>query len=233
MKNTTIKNKFSAFTLAEVLITLGIIGVVAALTIPTLMNNTQDAECKTAWKKAFSTINQAYNMMKIDNGGDLSDLLERPTGSYYPEPFIDEFSKYLSVQKNCLMTVSIISNVCGTTDSIDQAYKTLSGDALNQYNIAYGNLILNNGSNMFFRAYTQGKFLIWVDVNGYNKKPNTLGKDLFGAIITKDRIMPMGAKNTGLDNTCNATAVYCSSANGFQDWGSCSGAGCSAEVLSK
>lgn len=41
----------NAFTLAEVLITLGIIGVVAAMTIPTLMNKTNDAELKSAYKK--------------------------------------------------------------------------------------------------------------------------------------------------------------------------------------
>lgn len=47
------------FTLAEVLITLGIIGVVAAMTMPTLMNSTQGAQYKTAYKKALSAISQA------------------------------------------------------------------------------------------------------------------------------------------------------------------------------
>lgn len=48
-----------AFTLAEVLITLGIIGVVAAMTIPTLMNSTNQSEFKTGFKKIISTLNQA------------------------------------------------------------------------------------------------------------------------------------------------------------------------------
>ncbi len=51
--------KKSGFTLAEVLITLVIIGVIAAMTVPTLMNNTQGQENKTAFKKAISTMNQA------------------------------------------------------------------------------------------------------------------------------------------------------------------------------
>ena len=50
------------FTLAEVLITLGIIGVVAAMTIPTLISNTNGAQFKTAYKKALSTLNQAVVM---------------------------------------------------------------------------------------------------------------------------------------------------------------------------
>ena len=44
------------FTLAEVLITLGIIGVVAAMTMPTLMNSTQGAQYKAAYKKALSAL---------------------------------------------------------------------------------------------------------------------------------------------------------------------------------
>ena len=49
----------SGFTLAEVLITLGIIGVVAAMTMPTLINATNGAQYKTAFKKALSVISQA------------------------------------------------------------------------------------------------------------------------------------------------------------------------------
>lgn len=51
-----------AFTLAEVLITLGIIGVVAAMTMPTLMNSTNGAQYKTAYKKALSVLSQAVVM---------------------------------------------------------------------------------------------------------------------------------------------------------------------------
>ena len=50
--------RMSGFTLAEVLITLGIIGVVAAMTMPTLMNSTQGAQYKAAYKKALSAIAQ-------------------------------------------------------------------------------------------------------------------------------------------------------------------------------
>ena len=59
MFKNTIKRVHSGFTLAEVLITLGIIGVVAAMTMPTLMNATNGAQYKTAYKKALSVISQA------------------------------------------------------------------------------------------------------------------------------------------------------------------------------
>ena len=54
--------KFNAFTLAEVLITLGIIGVVAAMTMPTLINQTNGAQYKAAYKKALSAISQAVTL---------------------------------------------------------------------------------------------------------------------------------------------------------------------------
>lgn len=56
------KRKKRAFTLAEVLITLGIIGVVAAMTIPTLITNVKGARIRTQFKKSISTLNQAAKM---------------------------------------------------------------------------------------------------------------------------------------------------------------------------
>ena len=56
-----------AFTLAEVLITLAIIGVVAALTIPSVISNSQQQEFKTGLRKAVSVLNSAITMnMAID-----------------------------------------------------------------------------------------------------------------------------------------------------------------------
>src|SRR5574344_3111914 len=66
--------KRSAFTLAEVLIVLAIIGVVAAMTIPTLMNKIQDMRYKTAYKKAYSVTSQAWTKAVND---DL--IVERPS----------------------------------------------------------------------------------------------------------------------------------------------------------
>jgi type II secretory pathway pseudopilin PulG len=61
-------NKNLAFTLAEVLITLGVIGVVAALTIPTLITNYQKHQVETQLLHFYSTINQAFRLSIDDNG---------------------------------------------------------------------------------------------------------------------------------------------------------------------
>ena len=62
------------FTLAEVLITLGIIGVVAAMTMPTLMNSTNGAQYKAAYKKALSAISQGVTLNVALDGGSFADV---------------------------------------------------------------------------------------------------------------------------------------------------------------
>lgn len=75
------------FTLAEVLITLGIIGVVAAMTMPTLMNATNGAQYKTAYKKALSVISQAVVLNLALDDYDLGTTTSTGTGS-------DDFSMF-------------------------------------------------------------------------------------------------------------------------------------------
>ena len=70
------------FTLAEVLITLGIIGVVAAMTMPTLMNSTQGAQYKAAYKKALSALSQAVTLNVALDEWSLADLESNAAGTY-------------------------------------------------------------------------------------------------------------------------------------------------------
>lgn len=68
------------FTLAEVLITLGIIGVVAAMTTPALMTNYQKRSFVSKLQKAISTINQAY-MLSYNDLGDVTGTQAKEMGS--------------------------------------------------------------------------------------------------------------------------------------------------------
>ena len=75
--------KKQAFTLAEVLITLMIIGIVAALTIPSVISNYQQQEFKIGLKKAVSVLNEAIQINIAQDGEtpyenyDLSNYLKR------------------------------------------------------------------------------------------------------------------------------------------------------------
>ena len=74
-------NKRFGFTLAEVLITLGIIGVVAAMTIPTLIANTNGAKFRSQFKKTISTLNQAGLMSQAQYDFDYAGLTTKCTGT--------------------------------------------------------------------------------------------------------------------------------------------------------
>lgn len=82
-------NRKSGFTLAEVLVTLMIIGVIAAMTIPSLMQNTQQQEFKAAYKKAVSMLNQAVSLNYALDGEDAT--------SFTKDSFYDLLTKRLNV----------------------------------------------------------------------------------------------------------------------------------------
>lgn len=205
--------KTLAFTLAEVLITLGIIGVVAAITIPTLMNNIQDAQLKTAWKKAYSAFSQATLQMANDNGGSLNGYF---TGD---SDMTSKYGQYMIKSKIC-------------SDSFAEGCWSPNTKALNGASnvvVTGPALALNDGSLVEFWLsqsdcmqpigtptvlYRCGGAVI--DVNGL-KNPNVIGKDIFEIHILKDRILPYGVAGDGLNN-CNSSG---------------SGSGCSAEFLYK
>lgn len=67
--------KKNGFTLAEVLITLAIIGVVATLTLPALMTNTAEQQAKTAFKKGINTLTEAAQMNQAISGFDYASLI--------------------------------------------------------------------------------------------------------------------------------------------------------------
>lgn len=94
----------SAFTLAETLITLGIIGIVAALTIPGIINNYQKKKTVTQLQKAISVINQAYRL-SFDELGELSaaetkDMDSKEYFNKYWAPYIKAIT-YCETIKPC------------------------------------------------------------------------------------------------------------------------------------
>ncbi len=162
--------------------------------------------------------------MKDDNGGTLMDWLGRPQGNYTPDdPFLVEFSKYFSVIKNNL----------GASRYENLSYKTLAGNPINTNNLAYGNFILKDGTRLLFRTSNTPYIQIWIDVNGYFKGPNTLGKDLFVITLGDKKLIPLGAAGSNVENTCTDTANSVTPSSGYHAPDDFSGAGCSAEYLYK
>ena len=87
-----------AFTLSEVLITLGIIGVVAALTIPVLMGNYKKQAVETSLKKYHSMLNQAIKLSEAANGPAINWNWQRTTNAEAKDAFFKQyFEPYIAV----------------------------------------------------------------------------------------------------------------------------------------
>ena len=91
-------NKRVAFTLAEVLITLGIIGVVAAMTIPNLVNTYKEKVRVSKVKKAYSVLANAYNLAKSEYGSiEQWDLPEPSDTQNYTIAIGDKLRTFMKV----------------------------------------------------------------------------------------------------------------------------------------
>lgn len=199
INNKKVKN---GFTLAEVLIVLGIIGIVAALTIPTLIQNAHERATVSQLKKVYSEFSQAYQLAINENGYPADNW----AGS--EDTMSNTLAKYLKLSKNC-----------SKQECEEEAYNTLTEKP---YTAATKpNLILSDGTIILLRLDTINCTTLYnrcgwfiADVNGYSK-PNVLGKDAFFFAITNTQILPFGLENNkgimhGEDfiNACSKQATY-------------------------
>jgi len=187
--------KKKAFTLAEVLITLGIIGVVAALTMPSLIANYQKQQTITQLKKAYTTLSNGFQQMTVD------DVLLPPYGddcsSVTSEEFLNTYIRpYFKVIKTC---TEADNNNCGypagfTWLSPDGTYRSMGMYNFGIDDVRAG-ITLADGTFILFRhkdSNNTGCYLnAFIDLNG-PKAPNTLGKDVFSVLFhDNNTIVPM------------------------------------------
>ena len=193
------------FTLAEVLITLGIIGIVAALTMPMLLAHQQQVALRTALLKNYSVLYQAVEHMSADLGMDIVP------SNFARQGFKQYFIKYFNVLYDCGLGSTDITDhenaatYCaseqhyeGTTTRFTEHYKTFDGGRyLDPTLLNNGQFVLNDGSLVMIENWDNNYIYISVDVNGIKKRPNVWGKDLFTFQLTTDgKLLPMGAPKT-------------------------------------
>ena len=96
-------NSKFGFTLAEVLITLGVIGVVSAMTIPVLVQNYRNHVVETRLKKFYSTFNQAIQRSITDNGEVTTwDYFSNTGNNMKADEIKSKFNKYLRPYMNII-----------------------------------------------------------------------------------------------------------------------------------
>lgn len=166
------------FTLAEVLVTLGIIGVVSAMTVPSLMQNYQRQSYVTQLHKVYNEISQAAMTMMNDHNA--LNLSETPLNESNNTAAKDFLKKYFRIVQDCGKNIT----PCFAND-----YKTLNGTNFTNWKPLIDNksdcvvaaagysMCMDKGIGDTSEEFN-GNTYFWVDING-QKGPNVLGRDFF------------------------------------------------------
>jgi len=163
------------FTLAEVLITLGIIGVVAAITIPNMVANYQKKATVAKLKEDYAMFQQAFRLARAENG-DYFDNSEYTASFDKTVATFEHYLKpYLKIAKVCIPK----TDTSCWTDTVALDGLT-NGYASSRYSYNKSiSVILLNGQTLYMWASGDGSHMqIWVNVNGLKNKA-IIGKDVF------------------------------------------------------
>ena len=192
--------KQSAFTLAETLITLGIIGVVAVLTIPGLINNYKAQRLRSQFLKSYSTVQQVFKQMEADD-------VSLDPNSYNPTEFYRVFARYLSGASLCHGSAAN-SSLCPSVQTRDNnLYKGISNWFLDD-----GAILLQDGTLLMFENTTRTAnpyIFVTVDLNGIKNPPNMEGFDVFTFQFQDGILRTMGDNGTRFqgDGYCDLDKV--------------------------
>lgn len=202
--------RLKSFTLAEILITLMVIGVLAIITIPALIQSWEERANISKLIETYSILQQAYKMVENEYG-PYKDYTSWPNVGYYSP--LGPLISHLRIIKNCeSYTQGCSSNDYKYLDGSDPYY---SGERGYEKLAIWYKFILINGASINVvlqnsgiqlacnNYYSLGK--IDVDVNGAQKKPNIWGKDMFTFCLTEYGIIP-----TKSEGSCKLYGDRCS-----------------------
>jgi len=208
------------FTLAEVLITLGIIGIVAEMTIPSLVNSYQNQIYVTSFKEEFAIMSSAWQQLITENGGYIA-------GVY---PTADSALDGLCTKMKC-------TTICHSSDDQTKCFLDTNWLMLNKgaawQSILGPSAILANGFSFSILGFSsdcssarykaETCFVTYFDTNSF-KKPNIMGRDIFEVFVNQNNITPQGVAGTGGETFLQAMCDP-NGASGYK------GASCGARIL--
>ena len=158
-------NSSKAFTLAETLIVMGIIGVVAALTLPNLNQSTNNKEKVVKVKKIYQNLNDAFGRATVVYGPYDAWFINDSNATAQCTRFGERMTEFMKLSKNCKMTKGCYESGSGTS--------------------SYYQFILADGTSV-----RSGSSYIEVDIDGLNKGKNLDGYDIFHFQVDNNTIIP-------------------------------------------
>ena len=202
--------KIFAFSLAEVLVAMTIIGIVAALTVPTVFSNHQKRAYLVSIEKTYTDINQVMSLFIV------TELVKDISRSYLTVKKSDPEEADLENSAGRFFTKYFnVAQVCGTTltPCFADSYGNIDGNKTSALDCSGYSVSLKNGTALCLEPPTStgGNFTpgqLFIDTNG-NKDPNIGGRDMFRLEIFND-----GTITSTYDNTTDYTTTCKSSVDG-------------------
>lgn len=226
--------KKSAFTLAETLIVIGIIGVIASLTIPTLSNETNSKEVVTKLKKTQAILEDAFGRAEAQYGS-LDDWTTLNTNT-----FTQRMTGTMKLTKVC--STSADDTGCFGTQNTANFMKLDGSVTTAAKGSTLGKVVLADDSAVgFYLEQTSSKDcnkdvtsnnaslpdlhkvcgVITVDINGASKGKSIWGRDLFAFYITRHGLYPVGMDgdtNAKFKENCITTVAAGNAGTGCTAW---------------
>ena len=215
----TNKRQKSAFTLAEVLITLGIIGIVAAMTLPGLLADFQERIWLNRFKQAYAMLSNAYILASDEYGYTQDWVINRsPDDTQAAKEAADYAASIL------LKYMQVVAVNFPVDYKVYNLHGNVTGDIFNKnYQEKSKLYALSNGTLLQFRTQwapgnTGGDLTfdigVDIDVNG-TQKPNTVGKDIYLLFFAADAPKVTGYKLWWVNqDSCSTTKSQAWTAGG-------------------
>ncbi len=201
------KIKRNAFTMAEVLVTLMIIGVIASITMPALRKQADMQENVAGVKKAYSSLVQATSVLEQKYGDHKRWRFDDTDASI--NKMLNYYTSVMNTTRKCevgfdgcwAQTTWLNGPDYGGTDGIGR-FNSATFSTSDGMNYSIGGLASGSGVNI--DSAPEGSLAFFVDVNG-DKKPNKLGDDVFLFVMTKDRGLVPGGIDVDVDACASTT----------------------------
>ncbi|MBR1680432.1 type II secretion system protein [bacterium] len=165
-----------AFTLAETLIVMGIIGVVAALTLPNLNSSTGDKEKVTKLKKIYSNLNDAFGRAEAIYGPLETWCPNYNSSRNASERVGERITEFMKLSKNCELATN---TGCWSKKKLNKMDNTQDVDNISASTPAYKSILADGTSIAFFCSDDATECIIDVDIDGPNKGPFAYNRDIF------------------------------------------------------
>jgi prepilin-type N-terminal cleavage/methylation domain-containing protein len=203
--------KINGYSLSEVLVALSLLGVLIAMSVPTLIIESNNREDTVAFLRAYQTIKQTTADIMIHNSGSMEGSASNSA------TLRDLYCESTANSSNRLNCIRRCNAGAGSGICYAAGYRNLQGTALtDDWSSVYTGAVLNNGMTVLFLGdsiascnnsgsrLANGCGEIAIDVNGL-RMPNRVGRDIFYFQIYNRGIIPDGARGT--TTICNTASA--------------------------